>query len=461
VSGEKTALPESPTLASPQNREFSQAARTDHLKDDPRWQLTLRVVASRHFARSPLLAKFLLFIVQETLEGRQEEITQHKIGVRVFGRPPGYRTVEDNIVRNYARQLRKRLAEHSTLDGSADLLRIEIPLGGYIPVFTDAAEVNATAEERDGPEPVFLKPRVTSVPKPVVPAKVATRWRGKYIVACTLLVAAYSAALISLTWFAADRVSAPRHVTQTANPFWRTMLEGPSNTYIVLPDAGLNLLEDLSRHPMQLADYIKGGYLQLPLTQFDRHSATDMRTEQVTSFADVQIVADLSRRPEFDPRRVFLRFPRDLRLDDLKNANAVIIGSVGSNPWAALAANSANFSIVYSDDMRGATIVNRKPLAGEAASYASHWSEPAHDTYAVIAFLPNLRGDGHLLLLEGLDVAGTQAAEEAILDPNIITPILERSKQQDGSLRHFEMLLRSRSIQSNPTATEVIASRIY
>ena len=110
------------------------------------------------------------------------------------------------------------------------------------------------------------------------------------MVACTLLVAAYSAALISLTWFAADRVSAPRHVTQTANPFWRTMLEGPSNTYIVLPDAGLNLLEDLSRHPMQLADYIKGGYLQLPLTQFDRHSATDMRTEQVTAFADVQIV---------------------------------------------------------------------------------------------------------------------------------------------------------------------------
>jgi hypothetical protein len=454
-------LPEFPTLASPQNSEFSQAAREDHLKDDPRWQLALRVVASRQFVRSPLLAKFLLFIVQETLEGRQEEITQHKIGVRVFGRPPGYRTVEDNIVRNYARQLRKRLAEHSTLDGSADLLRIEIPLGGYIPVFTDAAEVNATAEEREGPEAVFLKPQVTSVPEPLIPAKIVTRWRGKYIVACTLLVAAYSAALISLTWFAADRVGAPRHVTQTANPFWRTMLEGPSNTYIVLPDAGLNLLEDLSRHPMQLADYIKGGYLQLPLTQFDRHSATDMRTEQVTAFADVQIVADLSRRPEFDPRRVFLRFPRDLRLDDLKNANAVIIGSVGSNPWAALAADSANFSIVYSDDMRGATIVNRKPLAGEAASYASHWSEPAHDTYAVIAFLPNLRGDGHLLLLEGLDVAGTQAAEEAILDPNIITPILERSTQQDGSLRHFEMLLRSRSIQSNPTATEVIASRIY
>jgi hypothetical protein len=81
-------------------------------ENDPPWQLALEVVAGQHFARFPLLSKFLLYVVRETVEGRQAEISEHQIGVSVFGRPPKYRTDEDNIVRNYARQLRKRLAEH-------------------------------------------------------------------------------------------------------------------------------------------------------------------------------------------------------------------------------------------------------------------------------------------------------------------------------------------------------------
>ncbi len=114
---------------------------------DARWRLAKRVVASRHFARSPLLSKFLLFVVTETLEGRQQEITEHQIGVQVFGRPTSYRTVEDNIVRNYARQLRKRLAEHFADVGSREAMQIEIPVGGYVPVFEKRAEQSAMGLE--------------------------------------------------------------------------------------------------------------------------------------------------------------------------------------------------------------------------------------------------------------------------------------------------------------------------
>ena len=165
--------------------------------------------------------------------------------------------------------------------------------------------------------------------------------------------------------------------------------------------------------------------------------------------------------PDYNPQRVSLRFPRDLRLDDLKNANAVLIGSVGSNPWASIGDSSANFRIVYHQGMQGATIMNMHPLPGEASSYLSHWNEPAHDTYALIAFLPNLGGTGHLLLLQGLDVAGTQAAAETILRPEAIDAILQRATRPDGSLRFFEILLRSTSIESNSAGTQVIASRVY
>ena len=69
---------------------------------DPRWQLVQRVIESAQFSKSPRLSSFLLYIVAKSLEGRQSEITEQQIGVHVFGRPLGYRTVDDNIVRNYA-----------------------------------------------------------------------------------------------------------------------------------------------------------------------------------------------------------------------------------------------------------------------------------------------------------------------------------------------------------------------
>src|SRR5665213_2902778 len=116
------------------------------IEDDDHWQLVQRIVASRRFVRAPLLSRFLLHVCSETLHGRQHEITEYQIGVQVFDRPRSYRTVEDNIVRNYARQLRKRLAEYSADEGKNDPCRIEIPLGGYVPVFAAQQGPHKSAE---------------------------------------------------------------------------------------------------------------------------------------------------------------------------------------------------------------------------------------------------------------------------------------------------------------------------
>ena len=118
---------------------------------------------------------------------------------------------------------------------------------------------------------------------------------------------------------------------------WAALFGGPANSYIVPSDAGFNLLEDLSRRPVPLAEYIAGNYQEMPLAGVDAHSAEDLRTQQLTPFVDLQIAAAFAHLTEENPQRVFIRFPRDIRLDDLKSANAVIIGSVSSNPWAAIA----------------------------------------------------------------------------------------------------------------------------
>ena len=106
------------------------------LTEDPRWQLAQRIVASKSFAKSALLSKFLLYICDRALCGRTDEISEHQIGVHVFVRRPGYNPGEDNIVRNYARQLRQRLDHYFEEEGKSEELRIGIPLGKYIPVFS-------------------------------------------------------------------------------------------------------------------------------------------------------------------------------------------------------------------------------------------------------------------------------------------------------------------------------------
>jgi hypothetical protein len=431
------------------------------LQEDPHWALAQRVIAGPNFARSPLLTKFLLFVVAETLEGRGNEITEHQIGVHVFDRPADYRTLEDNIVRSYARQLRKRLAEHFADQGSSEPVRIDIPVGGYVPVFLPAAEEVNKEETPGSPAagPSQIQPHALPAhhaePVAAVQSK-ASRWALGAV-----LVVAYSAALIAITWYAARRSPAPPLPQEPAHVLWAELFNGPENSYIVPSDAGFNLLEDISHRPVLLAEYISGSYQGLPLSGVDAHSASDLRSQQLTPFVDLQIAAAFAHLTEDDPQRVFIRFPRDLRLDDLKNANAVIIGSVGSNPWAAIAESNANFRIVDRPGMNGAQIINLKPQPGEFATYSSHWNEPAHETFALIDFLPNLSGSGHLLVLEGLDVAGTQAAAEMLLYPSAIDPILKRATRPDKSLRNFEVLLRSTSIESNATGTQVIASRIY
>jgi hypothetical protein len=427
---------------------------SEQLTNDVRWHAAQLVVASAHFSRAPLLTRFLLHIVAETIEGCEQEITEHRIGVRVFDRPAGYRTVEDNIVRNYARQLRKRLADYYAAEGANDAVRIDIPLGGYVPAFHSAAKT----EHKEAPEPIEPQALKQLQPRPLFKGTWVAH-RGILVLAA-LLCLVYSGVIAGISWFASTRAHATHPPSSPTDPLWHALFDSPLNTYIIPSDAGFNLLEDVSHQPMPLADYIKAGYLNLHLPGIDTHSADDLRSQEFTSFVDVQALAAMERLPEFHPERDMIRFPRSLHLEDLKDANAIILGSEDSNPWAALAEASANFRILDHQGMSGAVLENAHPRNGEKAQYISHWNEPAHETFALIEYLPNLNGTGHILLLQGLDVAGTQAAVETIFHPLLITPILATARGPNGKLRPFEILLRSTSIASNAAGTEVIASRI-
>jgi hypothetical protein len=441
----------------------SQKDWPDWFDHDPRWLLAQRVASSQAFARSRFLSRFLLYIVAETLEERTAEISEHQIGVQVFDRSPGYRSTEDNIVRTYARQLRRRLAEYFATEGAAETLHVDVPIGAYLPVFQPAPIEPAPSGLGTSHDSIAALPTIITIDPPAIEKPTPRRrWHTAVLLAAS--IALYSVILLWLASLFWTRVGSNRIATASNGPtapLWTALFGGPANCYIVPADAGFNLIEDVAHRSLPLAVYVNGGYLTQPLPPMDDHSVNDLRGQRFTSFVDLETVTALAGLPEFNPHNVILRFPRDLELDDLKNSNAIILGSMSSNPWASIAESNANFRIVNGPTMQDATITNLNPQPGEQSTYASQWNQPAHETYAVIAFLPNLSANGHLLLVEGLDVAGTQAAAEMLFHPAAISSVLQRATRSDGTLRSFEVLLRSSSIGSRSTKAEVIGIRIY
>jgi hypothetical protein len=57
------------------------------------------------------------------------------LGVDVFDRPADWDPRETRIVRQEAARLRKRLARYYETDGIDDKVRIDLPVGTYMPVF--------------------------------------------------------------------------------------------------------------------------------------------------------------------------------------------------------------------------------------------------------------------------------------------------------------------------------------
>ena len=94
-----------------------------------------RIFADQTFSVSDILKRFLSFIVEETLDGRSNQIKEYTIGVNVLNKPQSFNPSQDAIVRIHAGRLRRALHHYYKNAGSADPIRIEMPKGSYLPYF--------------------------------------------------------------------------------------------------------------------------------------------------------------------------------------------------------------------------------------------------------------------------------------------------------------------------------------
>jgi tetratricopeptide (TPR) repeat protein len=107
------------------------------------------ILASDAFSRVKRPSRFLRHLVETKLQGQEFMLKESLIGVHVFERDASWDPRVDPVVRQEAARLRKRLARY--YETSAPAVRIELPVGTYVPVFTrlpgapDAEQSSAAA----------------------------------------------------------------------------------------------------------------------------------------------------------------------------------------------------------------------------------------------------------------------------------------------------------------------------
>src|SRR5437773_12425484 len=90
-----------------------------------------RVRASPDLIHSPRLRQLLDYLCEKGLAG--DSVSEEQIGVEVFGRPRGYDTNTDTIVRVQVSQLRRKLEHYFLAEGAAEPIVIAVPKRSYAP----------------------------------------------------------------------------------------------------------------------------------------------------------------------------------------------------------------------------------------------------------------------------------------------------------------------------------------
>ncbi|WP_109312424.1 adenylate cyclase [Ruegeria sp. AU67] len=92
-----------------------------------------RLVRSSTFAGSQRLQDFLVYVVEESLNGRADEIRAKTIAMDVYGGTVAEMSRRENVVRVDAGRLRRKLVEYYAADGRDEGTVFDLPKGGYAP----------------------------------------------------------------------------------------------------------------------------------------------------------------------------------------------------------------------------------------------------------------------------------------------------------------------------------------
>jgi hypothetical protein len=395
-----------------------------------------RIVRSDGFAGSAQLSRFLSYVVEHALQNEAGALKESAIGTAVFHRGPGYDPKADPIVRVEARRLRARLDAYY-LARPQEPVRISLPKGGYTPLF----------------EPAKLEPTEPEQPKPLpaLPASLSVR-------AWFIIVGLCGSAVVLAGIIAVYTARSPERLVSR---FWSSVLNAGRPALLIPADSGLVMMQDLLHQPVSLQDYVTGDYrTRLPAGLISSSQpAAAFAGRRYTSIADLEFATRLAGKPEASRRGVVIRYARDVRSEDLKGGNLILLGARHSNPWVELFEKDATFRLEHDEQTGTFRVINTRPAGQEPMQILISPSDLRREIYGVITFHRNREGSGNVLVIAGSSVAGTEAAADLLLDPVKLLPLLRRA-EVNGVIRGFDVLVHDRNFGGTARRGEVIGLHV-
>lgn len=437
------------------NPAFSPDSEAVPATSDPRHELLGRVLASSVFSKSERLSSLLTHICDLAFTGREKDLNEQEIGEAVFDRPVDFDASIDGIVRTQASRLRKKLDLYFNGEGADEPIRIVIPRGGYVPLF----------EPRTGEQiPIASpEPALTVAPEKLssVPPDASKRRSFSTSLAWSL-VAILAVWILALFLYDRDRFRNRGSDPTPAHTLSIPIFSIRQPTLIVPSDCGLVIAEGSMNRSVDLAEYLRGDYLDVrsEVASSAEKMASAVGRRRYTSIVDLEVVQALSEIARAEKSKFEIRYARDVRPNDLKQGNVILLGAAEGNPWVELFEHSMNFVISKNWKDGAFFVFNRSPQGSESRQWESAYDDSQHRVYGIVAYLPNLGGDGNALVLEGTSMAGTECAWDFVSDDSQVRPFLKRIRRPDGTLPHFEVLLQTNNMSGSAVKGNILAWRV-
>lgn len=429
-----------------------------------------RILSSPQLKRSARMRELLAYVGRKALEEGCEQLHEQEIGTEVFGRPAGYDTSVDNIVRVNATELRKRIDSYFETEGSNEPLFMEIPRGSYIPVFryrpvespiVSGPALPALIQEPEPPRAI----EAVSAPQPPPPR----RWPWIAGAVVGGLAAVILGALCLNLWLqnrSMHKQLYPWEYKPAVAAFWTGFLNANPTTDVVMSDTGFGMFQTISKESFTLQDYLNRSYSnqtqQLKLDPGAQMTLALLARRTLISrgeFTMAQHLDDLE--PVGD--KIHIYFARNYLPSLMKRDNVILFGTELSNPWFELFQNRLVFAIqrnpsVADPTQRGAAreiVADRAPAAGEQAVYTPSTAVG----YCTAAYLPNLEHTGRVLIIAGTTSEAAQGCGDFLLSE----PGMESLQKKLGktTFPYFQVLLRTSQLIDTPIASSILAVRSF
>lgn len=400
-----------------------------------------RVVASKHFRNSRRYPAFLRFVAEHTLAGRTDVLKERNLGTDVFGRPSDYDTNADPIVRVTAGEVRKRIAQYYQDPGHEQELRIDLPLGSYVPHFYFAAQPKPQAVAQENPsgaqEGISL-PRVSEMTPAKVPEPANRGWRRSrsILFGVALLVAG------AATFYGGSQLRT--HLRDGGiRRFWKPVLSSGSPALIVM---GVHSL-DKDGHNLPTGSYATSAQGQ------DQNMLSSMVRSDMVPVSDIvsySRITDVLARRSHSYRTVA---STDTPLEDLRHGPVILIGAL-DNIWTERLTANLRFNFFGATLSRGGIQDSQHP----SSTWTFDNTQPAlanSRDYAIVASYFDRTIEQHVLIVAGVGKAGTEAAAEFLSSNHDLEDWVKASRLPAD--KNVEIVLSTDILDGEPGPPHVVA----